>query len=265
MAFGSFLVTGAADLYVQFQSGFLYYLGTAEVAPKIMVRPVYRPWQTTNGGTSIGTEKIFELEEAAIVAPLNRIAEDAYNLLATRPRSLAPPLFTSRGFYDRLAVGSLQLLNHMFFRLYVRHRNFGMPDCDPRLPPGYTFFACNVVTDEQERLSTEPRLTMLAFEATPIPLFSGPGDFTLLRSATPPAAQTELNNRNPANQLRSGNLADADQFLKIMGGNRLGSQQSATSTGSIAAAATRKISQGSSLIGFALYTPTLPIGFPGVD
>jgi hypothetical protein len=134
------------------------YLGTAERAPRIRVRPAWHPVFNDIGGDQIPFDVQYMGEEAFISADLTRWDEEVY-------KSIAHRLGNVRGADNNEAVGTLMLLEGKTHEVYVKFP-YTSKAAFAGMPQGYHFVACILEgPDELDPLGTVARKINLMWHA----------------------------------------------------------------------------------------------------
>lgn len=141
-----------------------FYLGTAQIAPKVRIRRALKPVFNDLGGQLLPFERILQGEEAQIITPLNRYNESVYRLISAFPRMTG-----IRGRQGPLDTGVKMQGNGCFFSLILQFPFAGtandVPVATEQLPPVYRFPVCQSEQDEFTTMGTDAFEKMLAITA----------------------------------------------------------------------------------------------------
>ncbi len=160
--------TGPAYLYIASVAGQnAQFLGTAEYAPRIEIRPGWEPVFNDLGGSKVPFDMSYQGEEGFTFAEINRYNEVVLARLQARPQTAnylgvaTPP----RGLNYPVDIGTLMLTEGLTVTLYVVFPFAGKAAFrSHQMPPGYRFPGTYLVgPDDLSNLGTKPRKVGLIF------------------------------------------------------------------------------------------------------
>lgn len=126
-----------ADPYT---AGVPLFLGTAEAAPEIHVRPLFAPVNNDIGG-ALPFDYIFHGEEADIVVDLTRWNEGVYAACAARPNSQDG----TRGRFTSTDIGSLMATEGLTYGLWLNFPYVSKAAYSVTMPAGYRFLSAFMI------------------------------------------------------------------------------------------------------------------------
>lgn len=162
-SFPSFHVTGPVHHYVRSPvDREIYYLGTAEVTPKVEHRPFYSDTFNDIGGTMVPMQRTEQGEMAIIGTLVNRYSKTAYDVLTRTGADVV-----ARGERGRYSRGSF-VFGPGSFELWLVFDNALVPEFrTPNLEYGYYYPQVDLGPHTRDRLGTDTEKLLLVFEAYP--------------------------------------------------------------------------------------------------
>lgn len=120
-------------------AGAYYYLGTAEVSPRLIIEPQYEPVINDVGSDRAGTDMIYKgTGNAVLMADINRFQYPVWEAMLNRPRHTGAP-----NVYGETLLDVAALVNQSNFgcgfELWVYHSYFGTANDTGDLIRGYYF------------------------------------------------------------------------------------------------------------------------------
>ncbi len=173
-AFAQPWVTGPGHIFIANNVGGVpQYLGTAEVSPRIEIRPANTLYFNSIFSTRIPMDWSDQGEEAFTSVDLNRWDETVYRQITSRPR------FTgTRGTYAVGDFGTLVAFENYAYQVWIQFPNSAKAAMT-NMPAGYHFILSRLIgPDMIDPINTDPSKRRLVFHHLPL-LAYGAGNLTV--------------------------------------------------------------------------------------
>lgn len=162
-SFPEFHVTGPVHHYVRVPNiSSIFYLGTAEVTPKVEHRPFYSDTFNDIGGTQVPMQRTEQGEMGVMGVLLNRFSKDAYDKITQVGASVV-----GRGHRGRFSRGAL-VFGLGSFELWQVFENATNPAFrSTGLEMGYYWPQVDLGPHTRDRLGSDTEKLLVVFEAYP--------------------------------------------------------------------------------------------------
>lgn len=137
---GSVYTNNPPDPLLLAYPSMIYYLGTCETAPKIVIDPKWKPLFADIGGDQVPFDFAYTGEDATVTGVLNRWNEYVYRSIVARPNT------TVRGTLTANDVGSLMIAEGKAHCLWLHFPYYSKAyGSTYNMPAGYRFPASFVI------------------------------------------------------------------------------------------------------------------------
>lgn len=162
-SYPEFHVTGPVHHYIKVPGeSYYWYLGTAEVTPKVDHHPFYEETFNSIGGSKVPMQRTEQGEMAVIGVLLNRFSKSAYDKMLTVGASVV-----GRGHRGRFSRGSLVfgLGSFEMWQLFENSTNAAFRSTDMEM--GYYWPQVTLADHTRDRLGTDTEKLLIVCEAYP--------------------------------------------------------------------------------------------------
>lgn len=142
----------------------IFYLGTCETVPKIIIDPKWKPLFADIGGDQTPFEFAWMGEDGLVTGVLNRWNESVYKKCATRPRPTG-----TRGTYTASDIGTLMFAEAVAYPLWCHFPYYSkVYGTLYNMPAGYRFLASFLRGPDEIEPGTKASRRAIVFAAAPI-------------------------------------------------------------------------------------------------